>query len=57
MKTRKDVIDKLALARGLYAEICRVTKDVQNPALALEATKFYASIRVLEWVLEKEVLA
>lgn len=54
MKNEKEIKEKLAGARSLYAGCARIARQLASPEAAAEAAKFFASIRVLEWVIEHD---
>lgn len=54
MKSETLLRTKLEGARRMYAEAQRAARMTGNSEAVLEAAKFYAGIRTLEWVLEKE---
>jgi len=54
MKTRRAIIDKLSGARWHHAELLRATRLIGGAEIENEACAFLASIRTLEWVLEKD---
>lgn len=54
MKSKQEILDKLAGSRAWYARTARLSHDSSDPVLQNTVTKFMAGIRVLEWVLDKD---